>query len=254
MLAYLGKFFMPSKQPAHFEVVNLLTGPALALLKTKCSNYVGVMDDLIGRANRVVTYPDGTLLLDGGGTFQFFRNMIIEHQLIASGGIEDSVGFLSLDPFPHKSYALWHTNEYGESLGEDGFRVWFPKIHTMPTSDYNITDLQISVIFKRPASAKNREEFKACLNRCLDSVCKQGVFGEGPILKASPIVVFRGAVAQFRLDASKSGQDTLNWILLSVLNFGHDVLGVTNFIFDHESVVEQIAGPFSKQSIELQLG
>ena len=54
------------------------------------------------------------------------------------------------------------------------------------------------------------------------------------IEKVSNEVEFRGRVAQFRVNASRSGQDTLNWLLLSVLNFGYAVSQVSNLIFNQE--------------------
>ena len=49
------------------------------------------------------------------------------------------------------------------------------------------------------------------------SVEQQGMFGEGPILPKSPSIGYARKFAQFRVDASRSSQNTVNWLLLSLL-------------------------------------
>ncbi len=216
-------------------VCNLVTKHALGVLRAKVQNLDHHLKEIKEGAVRCDLYPDGTLLIEGGGSFDKLRNFIINQQLLASGGVWDSRGFLSLDPFPCKAYALWYTTDYRESLGELSFSVIFPSLHTYPTKDYRVEDLQITVVFRKRASAQVRKRFAACLSGWFKSVANRGMFGEGPIRSASNELRFRGRLVQFRLDASQSGQDTLNWLLLSVLNFGYEVSAVQRFIFDQET-------------------
>lgn len=160
-------------------------------------------------------------------------------------GIWQPHGFGGLEEFTRglKGYMLFYTRDYREGLGELDFSVAFPGMLSQPTKDYKLHDLQISVGFKRKASSKTQRSFVQCLEKYFVSVSKAGVFDEGPLRLVSKEIEFRGHVAQFRVDASASGQDTLNWLLITALNFGYATSAVTDFIFDHDKDLERITGP-----------
>jgi len=243
----------PAETPLRAEYAsfaNLIIRPTLSLLRQKVSGFETQLEGLKAAARRSACYPDGTLLLEGGDTFIKLRNLLIREQVLASGGVHDSVGFQSIDPLPDQSYALWITEEYDESLGEDGFHVWFPRLYTYPTRDYRLDDFPITVVFKRKPKGPIQTRFASFLAEWFRGVIKQGILGEGPIRSVSREVHFRGAVAQLRVDATDSGQNTLNWLLLAVLNFGYEVSPIRDFIFDQEKRLELFVGAPLEDKIE----
>ena len=224
---------------------DLVTTHALSILAQKLPDFVADMETIKAQATRHGLYPDGTLLIEGGNSSHKLWDLIVRKQLVASGGIWEPVGFAALEPFPHKLCALWYTTDYREALGELSFTVVFPGMRTCPTKDYQLENLQISVLFKRKPTPEVRQRFATCLGDLFHSVSSQGMFGDGPIKPMSRELEFRGPLAQFRVDASRSGQDTLNWLLLSVLNFGYEVSAVQQFFFDHERQIESFTGRIS---------
>ena len=234
------------KQRLYWAFTNLFTSHALAWLKQKRPDFELILEEVKSEAIRSVSYPDGTLLIEGGDSYLKLRSLLIKEQLFASGGIWGGPSFASVEPFPRKSYKVWYTAEYAESLGEIDFNVIYPRMHTFPTSDYQISNLLITVVFKRRPSQKTKHKVAEFLSAWFQSVTDVGLFGDGPIRKVSEDVLFRGERAQFRLDGSRSGQDTLNWLLVSVLNFGYEVSAVEQFVFNHEKQLKAFLGPFDE--------
>ena len=64
------------------------------------------------------------------------------------------------------------------------------------------------------------------------SVAKAGLHGEGPIGKLSSEIEFQGRRAQFVFDAGQTGQRTINWLILSLLNAAYDVMRLSAFVFN----------------------
>jgi hypothetical protein len=242
-------------RPEYASIANLIVGSTLTLLRRKVPGFETQLESLRAAARRSAYYPDGTLLLEGGDTFIRFRNLLIREQVLASGGVHDCVGFQSIDPFPDQSYALWIPEEYEDNLGEPGFHVWFPRLYTYPSREYRLDDFPITVVFKRKPKPAIQSRFVAILASWFRGVSKEGILGEGPLRSVSKEVQFRGTLAQLRVDASSSGQNTLNGLLLSVLTFGHEVSPVKDFIFDQEKHLELfVGGPLEDEIETIDLG
>jgi hypothetical protein len=213
---------------------NLITSYALQILKPKLPE----LEQLEAAARRCDYYPDGTLLLEGPGVFTTLWDLLPKRRLLVDGGIWQPKGFGGLKPLSEKGYALWYTTDYREGLGELDFNIIFPSMWTCPTNDYHLESLLISIGFKGKPSPEIRLRFAASLEQWFRSMSREGVFGEGPINPISRTLEFRGRLAQFRIDASRSGQDTLNGLLLLGLEFGYEVSPVSDFVFDHEEKLQ----------------
>lgn len=213
---------------------NLVSIHALHILQKKLPE----LEQLEASAVRHGYYPDGTLLIEGPDVFKSLWELLPKRHLLVDGGVWQPNGFVGIEPLSAKSYTLWYTSDYRESLGELDFGIAFPSMWSCPTKDYQLGNFLISVAFKRVPTAEVRAQFALSLTRWFQSVSREGMFGEGPIKPASTELEFRGRLVQFRIDASRSGQDTLNWLLLFALNFGYEVSLVTNFIFDHEKKLQ----------------
>jgi hypothetical protein len=177
-------------------------------------------------------------------------------RLWGEGGIWQPKGFGGLEPLSDKGYSLWYTTDYREGLGELDFSVVFPSMWACPTTDYRVENLLISIGFKRTPTRQIRSRFVAAMEHWFRSVSQHGVFGEGPIKPVLAQLDFRGRLVQFRIDVTQSGQDTLNWLLLSALNFGYEVSAVSDFMFDHEKQVQSFLDfpiPNKVESLQLHL-
>jgi len=227
----------PTKTKQPIIECNLFTRHAIEVAARKMPGFGERLIWLAEETSRHGYYPDGTLLIEGENTTGMLLNFLARNRLLGSGdedGVWQPNGYGSLDPFPSKVCYLWYTAAYRESLGDFDFSILFPAICSRPTSDYQLENLQISVGFSRRPSVQVRRRFAAYLGEWFGSVSERGVFGEGPVMPVSWEVEFRGRWAQFWIDASKSGQDTLNWLLIWVLNFGYTVSRVADFAFDHK--------------------
>jgi len=168
--------------------------------------------------------------------------MMLKNGLIGEDRIWQPIGFRSLSPFRDKICVLWYTGAYREKLGELDLSVVFPSIASCPTTDYDLQNFLVTIGMSKKPSEEDSQKLTKLLAGWFESVSTQGLFGEGCIKSASREIVFRGRLAQFRVDASNSGQDTLNWLLLSVLNFGYSNIPVQEFVVDHEKKLDLFVG------------
>ena len=203
-------------------------------------------------ATRRECFPDGTRLIEGRGTFDQIWQMMLRNRLVGEGGVWHPRSFGSLERLV-KICVLWYTTEYRESLGELNLGIIFPNVGSNPTSACDRKNLLVTVGFCRKPSEEVSQSFIRCLGEFFRSVSRQGMFGEGPVRPRSSEVEFRGRVAQFRIDASNSGQDTLNWLLLCVINFGYSTSQVIDFVVDHEEGLESFIGRIGRTVIKVPL-
>jgi hypothetical protein len=144
-------------------------------------------------------------------------------------------------------YRLYYTYDYSESVGDLGFVVVSPGMWKSEPADYRLENLAISVGFYKKPSDEVKRHFIASIGSWFQSVLTQGLFGEGPIKSISDELEFCGRLVQFRIDASQSGQDTLNWLLIHTLNSAYAFTPITDFIFDHERQIKKSIGPISSK-------
>jgi hypothetical protein len=243
--------FQPVGSKPERVYCNLLTVHALSVMVENMPDLNSHLDQIKAVAKRHGHYPDGTLFIEGGDSADRLWDMIVRNGLLGCGVCQPN-GYGSLEPFPKKVCRIYYTKDYSEELGDLGFVIAFPSMWKCETKDYRLEDLMISVGFYRIPSDDVKSRFMVCLSDWFQSVSQQGLFGEGPINQVSKELEFRGRLAQFRIDVSRSGQDTLNWLLLTVLNFGYAVSAVTDFIFDHEKQIERFVGPISSKVEKLK--
>ncbi len=105
------------------------------------------------------------------------------------------------------SYTHWRTREQ----------------RPLPRTD----SIPVTIVFRRRLTAKMRDQLVQLLARWAASVRRQGVFGDGPMLIPDNRVEWFDRRAQFTLDVSRSGQYTLNWLILCLVSYSY-----INVIFD----------------------
>ncbi len=232
----------------------LLTSHALSIMEKHVPQLQLFLESLKDAADRYGQYPDGTMLFEGGDSFHRLWNRIKASRRVDRGvpepnllmhGIWHPNSFGGLEEFTRGKifYMLFYTRDYRESLGELDFSVVFPSMWAHPTKDYNLKNLLISIGFTRKVSTKTQQDFAQCLEEFFSSVSSSGILNEGPLKLVFKEIEFRGRLAQFRVDSSSAGQDTLNWLLITALNFGYSTSTISDFVFDHDKDIERFIGP-----------
>ena len=178
---------------------------------------------------RLRRYPDGTVQFDGPGeevfaerAFEYARFM--ETELRGGGELDlkarrrlftTHVDREALRDGPCMIYA-W--GEWAAKYGnEDSFHI-----RAWPFADLNRVDrkqMPVVIVFKQRLSREAPSKLMKTLLDWANSVRDQGIFGEGPMGLVEPTATFFAKAAQFSIDASASGPQTLLWLVLSLLSF-----------------------------------
>jgi hypothetical protein len=87
------------------------------------------------------------------------------------------------------------------------------------------------------------------------SVSEAGLFGEGPVGQLSREIEFQGRLARLSFDASRTGQRTINWLILSLLNATYDAVKLSALVFnDVENLASYGIEPSDDKIVRLPLG
>ncbi len=209
--------------------VFLVTEPALSRLIQQSDAYRKCVDQIIKGPEPVFRYPDGSLQIEGGGAVQLFFATRLQGGM---EGVEFNTIFRSLAPFSMKQFRFWYEASYRRKLGKYDFRVIpSPPIPESP-GEHELGSLPVTVAFLRKPKPDVMRKFTDVISQWCRSVATSGMFGEGPIATPTPELIFQGARVQFVIDASGSGQNTLNWLVLTAYNFGRTVATVAGIHFD----------------------
>lgn len=230
----------------------IILKPALSIIIENMPDLNADLDRIKKDANRHGYFPDGTLFIEGENTGDRVWEFIRKNGLL-SCGVGQPTSYRSLTPFPDKIHMLYFTRDYSESLGDLGFVAAFPGIGGKKIEDFRIDNLLITVVFYKTLGKELKTRFATYLGDWFKSVSFQGLSGEGPIKPTGHHIEFRGRIAQFRMDVSQSGQDTLNWLLVSTLNFAHEFIPVTDFIFDNDGQIERFIGPIKASAEYIEI-
>ncbi len=227
---------LPSSTVKNFEI----TEPNFHLFLER---YL-VPDGLVRR------FPDGAIELN------YTRLKVGEYHplvpFISPGRIEGAGGFRSLGPFQStgRLFSIQYLADYQDRLkSEVGFLAGKGSPVPISPDEFELESLSIHAYFLRRLNQSVRLDFTRAIAEWGNRVAIKGAFDDGPIQLASPGITFSGVHAHFTIDASRSGQDTLNWLTLTILDFGYEVHVVTWVWFGNE-----IARPGSKRSESVFVG
>jgi hypothetical protein len=179
-----------------------------------------------------VSYPDGSLVIDScaAGNAFFERGAKLafdriyrddEHKHGAdTGPLKTSLAYArisSLKPFTPAVYQVHFADESVRKV--DGGVVGIVAGSNCGTlTEAPLDELLISVDFMRDLTEKNCAAFAAQMRNCLQSLSERGFQDEGPI-RPFPDIHFAKRLAQLRVDASKSGPISINWIITRIVSF-----------------------------------
>ena len=183
------------------------------------------IDELTKRCGSFV-YPDGSVQFEDAKSRETFRAMMkgaAEREMSeAKYGLLDGMllGVSSL-----VSWAEHHPRMYGVLFWDRMVKDLDDTNHVLimafvPSYRKPISPLDkfwTTILFRRVPSEEQRTEFAATVGQCLSSLAAKGLDGEGRLVLRGEGVSFQGKQASFCIDASQSGQKSLNWLLLTLL-------------------------------------
>ena len=192
------------------------------------------LNEAIRKASRSFWFPDGSVYLevpDQKTAVTVVSPNVAES--IMEGRIEVVI-YRSQAAFPLRWYALHYPMTYQNILGEDRFGACVGSGAKTWPGEQTLDRLEFTVWFKRKPAKQVRLAFRDVIRGWFASVANHGADDEGPIACADPNIVFCGRRADIVLDATRSGPSTLNYLILTTLEFGHSVAAVENAMINQD--------------------
>lgn len=185
--------------------------------------------------NRCI-FPDGSLqieidvliFINRFGRQSFFLPRLIGMRAVIPVGFVD---YKYLAPFEECYYRLFYCNKYNLPSGDDDFDIRPSTPFQESPDEYRLDSLAVCIVFYKKPTATIMNQLAQCLAEWQVTVQARGIADEGPILITSTEIECYGKTAVIYLDASHSGQTTLNWLIVSLNNFGMDVARLTGINF-----------------------
>ena|GEM_PF-6077579 len=208
----------------------------VALLESLLPDFQTSLAAIQQSVSPVLRYPDGSLEYDLDPRTQDLWRAWIPRKLLPI-----SISILgcwrSLPPFQplpdSRSHCFESIEEHEKWLDPIACIQFAPGIlqPDYPES-VDLSGLQVTLILYRRITRDVRTRIIRTICEWHRSVSIQGVFEEGPVRRISSEIEFQGRRAQFSFDASETGQRTLNWLVISILNGLYGVGRLSAFIFD----------------------
>ncbi|WP_165231860.1 hypothetical protein [Aquisphaera insulae] len=215
----------------------LLSRSAVEKFETLDGDFVASLERVSVPGGTVRRFPNGAVEVDKD-TWVHYGESESWHQLAEYAFIprlEASGPFRSLGPYvPRKFYAILYPEEYQSRLGgECALRGWRSTAFDPTPGEFELASLTILVVFRARLNGSIREAFLDAVKHWMSDASKRGAFEDGPVSLVTQGATFTRTIARFIIDASKSGQDTLNWLSLVLLDFGEGVHVVTEITYGH---------------------
>jgi hypothetical protein len=228
---------------SHDEIVREWSNKPLSLIVAR--SVMKLAEDRVAETPQIVVdfetqgllrrFPDGSLYLTTWDASESFYKQVLQR----SGGFAQST-YRSLAAFAPARFLLAYPYKLFDQAEVVGFGVGNSYAVRPAPSEFNLQSLALSICFKRRANDEVRKGYAALVLDWFASVRERGIFGEGPMAHLSSELSFQGLVAQFRVDASLSGQHTLNWFILKALEFAMEVSTLTRITIAEEEYLDKI--------------
>jgi hypothetical protein len=162
------------------------------------------------------SYPDGSLWVNDHGPGDRIRGILAWE----SGGY-GIVRWRALAPFGDQLYCATYPGWYNVMLrrhDESGVCAT-PSLNPVSKEELDLGHIGIMVQLHRKFSKEMAEDLAHAVRNWFEEVGSKGVFGEHGASSLSPVMSYLGKDASFEIDISESGQDTLNTLVLAILNW-----------------------------------
>jgi hypothetical protein len=233
----------------------LVTWRLLRQLEERVPDFRANLDALEQSVSAVLFYPDGSLEYESHAETQQLWAAFMPLRKV---GLSLSfLGYIqSLPWFPassNRNFKLISAREHETRLDPGGV-LFAPRREICPPAT-DLTALHITVQFHRRIRRDAMPVLAGAVRDWHATVSETGLFGEGPVGQLSREIQFQGRCAQFSFDATRIGQRTINWLILSLLNASYDLFKPSAFIFDDvENLAVHGVEPSDEKIVQLPLG
>lgn len=119
---------------------------------------------------------------------------------------------------------------YQRRLPKPGVNVWSVD-QKSPGAGFGPLDrLRVVALLGRRVTRVTRNAFARVLRTWAESTADREVLGESPVSIVDDRLIFDGLAAEFHVDMRHAGVATLNWLVLSLLEFGREIVPVQGII------------------------
>jgi hypothetical protein len=202
-------------------------------------------------------FPNGAIEIDESRVGDEAMEAMIAYTSNAPGsfGIEGAGLFSPIGPFSsNREYAIQYPRSYQEKLkSEESFAVGIGRYRSPLPGEFELERLKVTIGFRTRPSKTVRLAFADAVASWAGSASERGAFDDGPVALISPDVSFNGIRAWFQIDVQRSGQDTLNWLSLVVLDFGEDIHTTTRVSIGQSTEIHEISfGPLRGATVAVR--
>jgi hypothetical protein len=204
------------------KIFLLLPASVVEQLQEASADFRAFLERRLANSDHLRRFPNGAIEVDGDEAEMEMRDLLREDGTLEFG-LEGRAGFRSLAPFvPKHLFMIQYLSDYQVKLrSEISFLNGWGNLDPPAPGEYKLSELEVSILFRSRLTDKVRRKLAAFVAVWAQAVSVRGAFDDGPIQLASPSIAFFGPRAQFLIDASRSGQDTINWLSLALFDFGY---------------------------------
>ncbi len=170
---------------------------------------------VLGSAEALDIYPCGTVRIDAHG-----RSVMFDKLRECEAG---NVGFRALAAFGERNYLLfypgWFAQKVDRATGNAVF-IYPGSGWSVVPSEYDVGVVRVLISFYRSCRQRAAESLSEVIGQWFSEVGSKGVFGERGLKDMSRHLRYRKSHCMVTVDVTGSGQETLNTLLLAVLNWG----------------------------------
>ena len=235
----------------------LVTGWLKLQLETRVPDFRAIFDSIQRSVSPALIYPDGSLEYELHPETEPFWLACMN--LKQAGMSCRFFGYIpSLPWFPGspkaRKFKLISSVEHEKRVDPSGCLMFGPRHEESPKSA-DLTALHLTVQCHRRIRRDAMPLLAGVVRDWHASVSEAGLFGEGPVGQLSGEIEFQGRLARLSFDASRTGQRTINWLILSLLNATYDAVKLTALVFnDLENLASYGIEPSDDKIVRLALG
>ncbi len=170
-------------------------------------------------------YPDGSVRWLGDSDFSRTFRQLLQYQVPGAYGnscfrpLAVFGGGLNLGTV----WDLTYPGSYGHFLGEFdelGLGLGPGAGRLVAAFEHDPARVQVGITMYRKITHKIADELAVVVKQWFSEIGSKGVFGEEGVRSLSHMMHYSGRQAYFEINATDSGQETLNTFYLAVLNWG----------------------------------
>jgi hypothetical protein len=232
----------------------LISKAAVSQFEKSSADFRGFLTRFLVPGGPVRRFPNGAIEIDwahfGGKEEHPLRSFASADCRLEGAAVFRTLGGL----LPKRFYSIQYPADYQEKLrSEISFIGGQGRMSPATEGEFDLRNLSIAVIFRGRVGKDVRRAFSDAVAVWGKSAAEHGAFEDGPVTLASLGVTFSGSRARFHIDAGRSGQDTINWLTLAILDFGYEVHPVTFVKFGYtDAELDTLFGAAKREAVTVE--